>query len=38
VAVVVMTWAATRAAMIDDGKAVTDALMLAMGAARSQGG
>ena len=38
VVVAVMTWAATRAAMIDGGEAVTEALMLALSAARGQGG
>jgi hypothetical protein len=38
VVVAVMTWAATRAAMIDGGEATTDALMLALDAARGQGG
>ena len=33
-----MTWAATRAAMIDGGEAVTEALMLSLEAARGQGG
>ena len=38
VVVAVMTWAATRAAMIDGGEAATEALMLALDAARGQGG
>ncbi len=38
VVVAVMTWAATRAAMIDGGEAVTEALMLSLEAARGQGG
>ena len=38
VVVAMMTWAATRAAMIDGGEAVTQALMLSLDAARGQGG
>ena len=38
VVVAVMTWAATRAAMIDGSEAVTEALMLSLKAARGQGG
>ena len=38
VVVAVMTWAATRAAMIDGGEAASEALMLALDAARGQGG
>jgi len=38
VVVAVMTWAATRAAMIDGGEAVTEALMASLDAARGQGG
>jgi hypothetical protein len=38
VVVAVMTWAASRAAMIDGGEAVTEALMLSLDAARGQGG
>ena len=38
VTIAVMTWAATRAAMIDGGRAVTEALMLSLDAARGQGG
>ena len=38
VIVAVMTWATTRAAMIDGGDAVTEALMLSLNAARGQGG
>ncbi len=36
--VAVMTWEAARAAMIDGGEAVTEALMLSLDAPRSQGG
>lgn len=38
VVVAVMTWAVTRAAMIDGGEAVTEALSLSLDAARGQGG
>lgn len=38
VTIAVMTWAATRATIIDGGEAVTQAMMLSLDAARSQGG
>lgn len=38
VVVAVMTWAATRAALIDGGETVSEALMLSLNAARGQGG
>ena len=38
VVVAVMTWAASRAAMIDGGDAISEALVLSLKAARAQGG